>query len=1196
MLVRDMFDKDINRNINGVIKVEQGDEATVEQELEEYVVTRELSRHFATFFEAYNRAIDIPTDDTGVWISGFFGSGKSHFLKMLSYLLSNKEVAGRHAVDYFDGKISDELVYSQMRRAASVTTESILFNIDNVAAQWKSGATAETALLRAFERVFYDHLGFYGTELKLAKLEKAIDGEGKTQLFRDTFEEINGKPWLQRRKNWDMFEDDIVDTLREALGWSEEAAQHWFDGTIDDVLAPDAFIEEVREYTEKRAAECGGNFRLLFMVDEVGQFIGTDSTLMLNLQTLVEGFGTECAGRVWVMTTSQEAIDEVATIVNNDFSRILGRFKTRLSLSSSSVDEVIKKRILEKTGQAKSLLEGEYGRQGAVLRNLYSFEKAVSDLVGYSGPSDFVASYPFVNYQFKLLPGVLTEVRKHGISAQHMATGERSMLAGFQEALQKVQDRGDGSVVPFWRFYDALAKDFEHGIIQVVDRAGRAAEEGRGLEPQDVEVLKLLYLILYVDAQVRPTLGNVSIMMVDDISADMVSVRASVQESLSRLEHENYVSRNGDEYKFLTDEEQDIAREIANTQPDPAQVTGDIQKIVFESIYPAKKFHYGANDYPFDGFVDGAAYQRAVGGMHLEFATVASDLAQLSDAELNLRSLGKAIVVLADDGDYYGSLDRAARIEKFVKTKNVQQLPPSVQNIIKGRNMEARRCREEARGLIGKAILSGRCSVNGAIVDVPAANAKGKIEVVLTELVQAVYTKAGLIDDPIQTNADLLSILQGTRQQGLGEGAGGGGNSRAAKDMEMYLEAQAKTYQPTSLGDIQRRYAQVPYGWRAIDTAAVVASLVASQRATVSVDGAVLPATDKKLLDTLTKQSAWDGATVKKRRAANANLVREARLFLKDFRGSGIIPEDEDGLVAEIKETLRSEHDRANGLLHTQYAHAPYPGKDVVESGAYAMGQVLGTKGDNEAFLKALSDEQDRLYDYSEAMQDGLNGFFGTQKPIFDRALATIDAMKAERAYIDSSREAVAALDEMKKIVGMPEPYRRIKDLAGLMGTVESEHKKVVSKKQNDVIDHIDALKKEVREYASEQENGLKAASVVLSKMDTRALELRDQAHRAATATQLDAMTVQLNAYRSQLLAQIDRAVEQWTPPTPVGPIPTHEPPATPKPPKTSRTVSSSDLCPPKRIMSQADIDAYVESIRAKLSVALEDVDVVRVN
>lgn len=108
MLIQKMFEEDINRNINGVIKVDQADNDIMEQELNEYVITKELKKHFISFFDYYSDSFDTPTDDVGVWISGFFGSGKSHFLKMLSYILENKNVNGIKTVERFRKKFEDD--------------------------------------------------------------------------------------------------------------------------------------------------------------------------------------------------------------------------------------------------------------------------------------------------------------------------------------------------------------------------------------------------------------------------------------------------------------------------------------------------------------------------------------------------------------------------------------------------------------------------------------------------------------------------------------------------------------------------------------------------------------------------------------------------------------------------------------------------------------------------------------------------------------------------------------------------------------------------------------------------------------------------------------------------------------------------------------------------------------------------------
>src|SRR5699024_3033912 len=119
----------------------------------------------------------------------------------------------------------------------------------------------------------------------------------------------------------------------------------WFESGVDNFeISIEKFAKDVKEYIDEK----GPNFHLVFLVDEIGQYIGDSRNLMLNLQTLAEDLGTHAHGKAWVIVTSQESIDEVVKVKGDDFSRIQGRFDTRLSLSSISVDEVIKKRILEK--------------------------------------------------------------------------------------------------------------------------------------------------------------------------------------------------------------------------------------------------------------------------------------------------------------------------------------------------------------------------------------------------------------------------------------------------------------------------------------------------------------------------------------------------------------------------------------------------------------------------------------------------------------------------------------------------------------------------------------------------------------------------------------------------------------------------------------------------------------------------------
>ena len=360
MQIKNMFEKQIDRDIKGVIKVGQSDEENIYQELDEYVVTKELLKHFRVFFENYEKGIDGYTDKMGVWISGFFGSGKSHFLKILSYLLKNSTVEGKRAIEYFTGcesdagirpKIEDPMLIAEMTKAGETDSDVMLFNIDSKGSA-KIGSGKE-AIVEVFMKVFNEKMGYCGSVPYLADFERQLDGEGRFEEFKEKFEQIAGAAWEKKRQAFAVIQDKVVKTLVEMDFMSEEAARNWCKnakGNYD--ISIEKFVSLVQEYCAKK----GPNHHVIFLVDEIGQYIADDTQLMLNLQTIVEDLGTACRGKAWVIVTSQEDIDSITKTKGNDFSKIQGRFDTRLSLSASNVDEVIRKRVLAKNDTAAQAL------------------------------------------------------------------------------------------------------------------------------------------------------------------------------------------------------------------------------------------------------------------------------------------------------------------------------------------------------------------------------------------------------------------------------------------------------------------------------------------------------------------------------------------------------------------------------------------------------------------------------------------------------------------------------------------------------------------------------------------------------------------------------------------------------------------------------------------------------------------------
>ena len=1179
MRIQSMFKDDINRKINGVVKVDQDESSVLVQELNEYVITRELKKHFITFFNNYIESLDEETADIGVWISGFFGSGKSHFLKMLSYILENKEVQGIKTVERFRAKFADDpATFMLIDRATKGKTDTILFNIDIEGSINKD----KTAVLRVFAKMFYNYLGFYGENLKVAKLEQFVAKKGKTEEFRRVFEEKNGASWLESRDAYAFFEDDIVATMQEVLGMSEQAASNWFNGseTIETSIAQ--LVSEIKEYVDAQPRD----FRLLFMIDEVGQYVGGDTDLLINLQSLVEKIGSECMGKVWVVCTGQEAIDEIIKARENEFSRIQARFKTRLSLSSSSADEVIQKRILQKTDVAERELEQVYALNDSVLRNLFSFTDAILDIKGYNGPGEFARNFPFVPYQFILMQKVFAEIRKHGNSGKHLSGGERSMLSGFQEAAQKIQDKDEYALAPFYLFYDTVHTFLDSSIRRVIERCERAAFDGNGIEQQDVDVLKLLYLVRYVD-DVKANLDNIVILMADDIRLDKITMREQVRGSLDRLMSQNYIGRTGDTYNFLTDEEQDIQREIKNTPVATADIVGRIAQMIFADIYTTKKFRYGKYDFAFDQMVDGQSVGSLTGGMMLRILTVATDSTEKNGLRLMTESSRKAIVVLSEN-PYYESIESAMKIRKYVKQRNVAQLPKTVQDIIRDQQNEAGKYELTAADDLKKAIVDADFYVDGEHIEIKGNDAKNKIDQALEYLVIHVYRDLNLITKFAETDADIYKILHGEETYLPGTEP----NRDAAAKIEKYLEIHFNQNLPTTMSDVQSDFQKDPYGWREIDIAAVVAMLIRDQKVTIKYGGATIQPDNPKLPDMLRKKSESGKTSISKRMSPPLQKMREVRDFLRDYFDEMDVPEDEDGLIAHIVRKFNGELEHYTEL-DARYEGHKYPDQLKVRQAIILVKDILSQQKDNLALIQRVIDREDALYDMHDALLD-VEEFFKTRVALFDAAVKYERDLRVDLDYLSKDENADKALKQIRVITIIPTSgkfqYGRIPELNGLMAEVKAAHGKMLDAKREELLEIVRQCMEEIHTMAGD--NGL--ARSISNTADNYFTQKKQQIASYQTLALLDGLIPPIWQYKDETVSRIDSVLNP--PPKPPVTPPGGDDDTPPIPKLVIKAIHRQAMFPARTLKSEQEIDDYVEKIRANMKKLLQGCDGIKLN
>lgn len=813
MIIQKMFAKPIDRDIKGVIKVGQDDTANIRQELEEYVVTRELQRHFSEFFASYKRGITGYTDKMGVWISGFFGSGKSHFLKILSYLLdSNMVVDGKRPIDFFieENKIRDNMVLADMKLASTIPTDVILFNIDSKADM--TGKHSKDAIVAVFLKVFNEMQGFCGSIPFLADLERNLSEKSRYDEFKAEIEELTGMPWAEARNDFDFIQDDIVEALDNIGFMSVEAGRNWCERSTEPYsITIERFSELVSKYIERK----GNNHHVVFLVDEIGQYIGDNSQLMLNLQTVTEDLGTACKGKAWIIVTSQQDIDSITKTKGNDFSKIQGRFDTRLALSSADVAEVIRKRILAKNEAGHQTLTLLHDEMGTVIKNLILFNDGVEKKL-YSDRENFASVYPFIPYQFNLLGSVLTSIRTHGASGKHLAEGERSMLALFKESAVKVMHHEPGAIVPFNMFYDALEQFLDHSHRGVIIKA----LDNDYLNPDhkdecfDVNVLKTLFMVKYVKEFPKTTAENIASLMVANINEDRLELVKRVEDALKRLVRQTLVQKNGENYVFLTDEEQEINRAIENYVPESSEVISKVSELIFDDLYDEKKYRYpafnGRYAFAFNQYVDDRPYKANQNyDLSLRILTPESD--ELAD-ETTLRMISGqsccVLVVLPGDSTFMDEVRSAQKIEKFLRHDAVNTVT-KYEQIKEAKKGEMRDHNDNARTFLADALKQAVIFVNGDKIQTSAKEIVPRINEAMGKLVSRVYHKLSYID-AATSESDIQHLLKSNAQQLTLVDVSKAKNTLALMDVKNYIDMITAKHSRVSMKSLIDRFTKAP--------------------------------------------------------------------------------------------------------------------------------------------------------------------------------------------------------------------------------------------------------------------------------------------------------------------------------------------------------------------------------------------------
>lgn len=1187
MQIQKMFDKPIHRDIKGVVKVGQDDEQNIYQELEEYIVTNELLSHISDFFEAYKKGILGHTDEIGVWISGFFGSGKSHFLKILSYLIENKVANGKKAISFFDKKIEDPMILADLKMVGNVTTDVILFDID--AKSESDAKTDKDSIVKVLNKAFNEMQGFCGSIPWIADLERQMVKDGSYDHFKEIFKSVSENEWEDVREDFFYEEDSIIEALCRATKMSEEAARNWYERAEEDYsISIERFAKRVKEYLEMKEE----NHHVVFLVDEVGQYIGDNSQVMLNLQTIVHQLGIHCKGQAWIIVTSQEDIDSILSVKGNDFSKIQGRFDTKLSLSSAYVDEVIIKRILLKNNAGQQTLKLIYRDKSSILKNLITFSSNTAEMKTFSTEEDFLKVYPFIPYQFNLLQKVFTGVRIHGASGKHLAEGERSLLSAFQESAIRYADSEDGVLVPFSAFYETIEAFLDSSIRSVIIHAKKNSR----LKDYDIEVLKLLFLIKYVK-ELPTNLENMATLMVSHIDDDKIQLKKQIESSLARLIKETLIQKNGDEYVFLTNDEQDVNREINNMPVDSAEIIQKVGEEIFGGIYPDKKYRYSSRyNFSFNTIIDDRPIGIQTHDFGLKIITPYFDsIMDLNQSQLKSMSMRENTVIirLPQYTSYLEEIEEILKIQSYLKLKSGTSISQAIEDIKVRKSREVTERKQRIRTQLTEALKVAEIFVNSQLLDVKEKNPAERINDAFKNLIDNIYNKLSYVKEFVDTTKALNDLLkEDTVQLSLVDDEKP--NKLALKEVNTYVERLTARKQQITVKGITTYFSKQPYGWNEIDTTALIIILFKAQEIKLQLSSSYLNSSDKDVINYLTKRDYVDKVIVKKRERISATLIKNIKdLSLRMFEISAL-PTDEDGLMNRFKQLLSKEQHEINILL-VQYQNKFYPGQDVLEEGKKAIEELLSIS-DSASFYKTVKELKEDLIEYSEYVGD-VKGFFANQKEIYDNAVKRLELFEKNKSYV-TDQNVIKIINDITRIVKHKEPYTNIKKLPDLSKDFDDLFIELLEKECEPIKQVMEQDYQIVKDELAKHE---KLKESLFNKFKVKFVELKERLQHVNNFYEAIAMQTESDRLKVRCIEELNMEVAR-----------AHKSPVTPTadpsivtggtavidsvtPYKEIKTISKTNvLRGTKTIETEGDIESLLNEIRNELQKELKENKIIK--
>ena len=1025
--LKTLFANDIHRRIEEVIKVDQTDEEIIRDEVNEYVVTNAIRAHYTNVLDAYRETPNKPHEGIAVWVSGFFGSGKSSFAKMLGLSIENRRIAGQPLGERFAERAGDKKLQVLLKTIGEkIPTHAVIFDVSTDRGI-RSGNQTLTEIMYG---LFLQSLG-YAKDLDLSELEITLEEKGQLKKFEEEYRRLFKKDWSTEKGKLAFALSEASRVLHSLDPATYPMADSWVKAVKNKAdISPGKLADRATELMKRRRP----GQSLMFVVDEVGQFVARDVQKMLDLQAIVQNLGVKGRGRHWLVVTSQEKLAELVSGLDDkkiELARLMDRFPLQVHLEPSDISEVTSRRVLSKNAAAQAALGKLFDEHRG---RLTEHTRLTADIKLPELTRDaFVDLYPLLPYQIDLIINVVSGLRTQSGASRHVGGANRTIIKLAQQLLinpaVNLAEQALGALVRLDHVYDLV-----EGNIGSEVRAKIAAIAKELSHPLAQPVAKAICLLWHAKS-VHRTAENIAAALHPGVAAD--SQLAAVKEALRELEASHKVRPGDDGYRIPTPAEDDWERVRNGISPK----SGDAQRLyaeVLSSFWQPQPTHTLCDTKAFKAGL--SIHGREVTGgdmmfqVHLaedgkEFKSLAAELRTRSQQE---RKQVFWAIALNDEIDretveLHRSKEMLARKERETKGEDTPAL-------IAEERVRQRRHNDELRRLLKAACLAGSVYFRGndrspgdRALDVGKSAAEILGEV-LPEVFDRFKEAAAKLPD-VKKGTDALFAAENL--QGLPSVFSSLGLLRDEKGKPVFLvesgplkDVLARIEERANYGDtasgrfLADEFAKEPFGWDFEVVRLLVLSLLRAGKIEATSKGQTLDVvTGVAARDTFSNNNLFRQASFRPKKGIEFDqLVKASEAFRETF-GSEVRELNAAAIVQELRREVARHEDTVASAFGGLVAHR-LPGAPVLEA---ALGQM-------KAMLRGSDDNALATFNSSHrAIKDAIKRAGELDREVTEPRLRDLERARQalETAWPFLSQEADASEDLRAKAAALEDLLAR---------------------------------------------------------------------------------------------------------------------------------------------------------------------------